>query len=196
MKFRLSVAAFVAAAGIMQAGIVQTPGDVGVSVGGGQYRWSWTLTLDGAPGDTVNSTNDDFAVIYDFYNYVPGSIFFIPATGGATWTPSTSNSGPYPVFSGPPVFAQDDADILNLVLTLTAGSLTINVNGDPIEIGEFGALSTSPYPVESLYASDGMPGSQNDFQPTNVPGVPEPTTMALAVSGLSALLVLRRKHWA
>ena len=192
MKFLFSAVAALATVSVIQAGIVHTPEDVAVAVSGG-YRWSWTLTLDGDDADSVSSAENDYVVIYDFFNYVPNSIFFVPSSGGATWTASVQNSGPYPEFSAPIVLAQDNPDIPNLVLTLTAGSLTI-VDGNPIEIGEFGAISTTSYGVESLYATDGLPGSQNDWQPATVPGVPEPTSIALAASGLGALLYLRRRQ--
>ena len=77
------------------------------------------------------------------------------------------------------------------MLTLTAGSLTI-VDSD-IVIGEFGAISTTDHPVVSLFATQGLPGTQNDWQPAVVPGVPEPATITLAAAGLGLLALLRRQ---
>lgn len=183
--------ATVAAAGTAPAGIL--PASVTVAPEAGNYRWTYAVVL---PTD-MKLQSGDFFTIYDFGGLVPGSIM---APDG--WTASVATATVAPVGLSP----NDDP---------LAPDLTFRYTGDPqtgqTGLGNFWAVSTvgesmtSEFTAQNPQASTGqldrnivdtiapMPATT----PPPPPGVPEPTTLALAALGLpfvSAARVFRRRN--
>ncbi len=174
-----------------QAGLLPT--SVTVTPEAGNYRWTYAIVL---PTDSQLQTGNYFT-IYDFKGYVPES-----ASAPAGWSLTVQNTGPTPDRVNP----TDDASVPNLSWTYTGPTLSAGQVG----LGNFMAVSQYEDKVDSFFTaktnrtSDGkldtnitttsvpVPGGDTPL----VPGVPEPTTLALAGLGLPVVLGrwLRRRR--
>jgi len=184
--FKKALAAVAIAAGITssaQAGLLPT--QVTVTPEAGNYRWTYAIVL---PTD-MKLQSGNYFTIYDFAGYVPGG-----ESAPAGWALSTSNTGTTPS----QLLPNDDAGVVNLTWTYT-GDTQFGQTG----LGNFWAVSTSGDRAEDSFtaltnrASDGLKDSNvttTDVPTgsTNPPGVPEPTTLALAGLGLPLVGLVRR----
>lgn len=187
----LALSAVLAAPTTTHAGLV--PVQVSVLPDGGMYRFTYAIVL---PTNSVLRPGDYFT-IYDFDGFVPGSQTTSGSPYSANWTFSASNSGPTP----PGVLPTDNASIPNLSWTYTGAEINIDAS---IGLGNFWALSLYPDTTDSWFtASTGTTGgiTDNNITPTVVPvpkapgqpppGVPEPTTLALAGLGMPVIGLAR-----
>lgn len=189
--FAAAVAAVAFTGGSAQAGII--PVSVTVNPEAGNFRWTYAIVL---PTD-MKLQSGDYFTIYDFGGFVPGTIV---APEG--WTSTVAKATTAPVGLKP----NDDADIEDLTFKYTGPTIPTGQIG----LGNFWAVSTVGTSVSTEFtgqnpqASTGLldrnivdtlaPGTPPPVDPT--PGVPEPTTLALAGLGLplvGAVRMLRRK---
>ena len=183
--------AVAAASGTSTAGLL--PSSVDVTPESGNYRWTYAIVL---PTD-MKLQAGNFFTVYDFGGLVAGSVV---APDG--WTVKVTNTGPTPDRLNP----QDDAKIPNLTWTYTGATIPSGQLG----LGNFAATSTfdkqgvSFLTARTNRSSDGLSDSNitdttvpvgsgitpPPVEPPSppVPGVPEPTTLALAGLGLPVVL--------
>jgi len=190
----LAAAAVLTAPTTARAGLV--PVQVSVVPDGGMYRFTYAIVL---PTDSVLRPGDYFT-IYDFDGFVDGSQMASGSAYSPNWTFSASKTGPTP--SG--VAPDDNPDITNLTWKYTGAEINIDAS---VGLGNFWALSLYPDTTDSWFTastgtSSGVP--DHNVTPTIVPvpkapgtpppGVPEPTTLALAGLGLPFLVAFRWRN--
>ena len=187
----LAVAAL-AAPGPARAGLV--PVQVSVTPEGGYYRYTYAILL---PTESVLRPGDYFTV-YDFDGYVPGSEASSGSPYAYNWAFAATKVGPTP--SG--VAPDDDPHKPTLTWRYAGPKIAIDAS---VGLGNFWALSKYPETTESWFtASTGTSAgvTDNNITPTRVPvpsgpgpvpGVPEPSALALAALGLPALAAYRRR---
>lgn len=197
---RLFAAALIAAGVSAEAQAGLLPVSVSVQPEAGNFRWTYSVVL---PTD-MKLQSGSYFTIYDFGGYVAGSANlsspFPDNSALANWTLSTSNVGPTPNRLNP----QDDPNTTNLTWTyngptLGPGQLTLgNFSAASLYQGSQSSFFTGTNPrstgeIDSNITETISPMGQNPPPP---PGVPEPTTLALAGLGLPFVGVarwLRRK---
>lgn len=160
--------------------------------GAGPYTWTYSVNLVGFSSIDAG----DFFTILDFAGFVPGT-----QTVVANWTASSANSGVCPADLAGTCAGFDDPAVPNLTWTYT-GTGIANPNTNPATVfflGNFAANSTFNMPRNDWFFSrdndlaaphtdEGAGGN------TNVPAsVPEPSSLLLFGSGLTALAFARRK---
>ncbi|HUR52621.1 MAG TPA: PEP-CTERM sorting domain-containing protein [Gemmataceae bacterium] len=173
------LAATPAAAGLL-------PVSVSVNPEGDKFRWTYAIVL---PTDSQLRSGDYFT-IYDFGGYVPDSIV-VPSSD---WTVQTALKGP----NTPGLDPLDDPAITNLTFQYGGPTITTGQLG----LGNFWALSDFQLGTDSFFTarthrtSDGRVDANITEAtvpvPVAPPGVPEPTTLALAGIGLPMLAAARR----
>ncbi|MBA4068022.1 MAG: hypothetical protein C0501_30820 [Isosphaera sp.] len=190
----LAAAAVAAAAAPASAGLL--PVSVSVQPEAGNFRWTYSVVL---PSDMKLQAGDYFT-IYDFGGYVPGSGMvlspFPDDMAAGFWSFSTSKTGPTPDRLNP----QDDPMTDNLTWkysgpTIPSGQLTL---------GNFTATSMFEMSQDSFFTATNPTALTGEIDsnitetltPTGMvttppPGVPEPTTLALAGLGLPVAGVAR-----
>lgn len=169
------------------AGLI--PVQVSITPEGGNYQFTYAIVL---PTDAVLQAGDYFT-IYNFAGLVPGSESASGSLTSSNWTFSTSNIGPTPAG----VVPADNPNIPNLTWTYNGPT----IQGSQTGLGNFSAVSIYPETTQSwLTAITGTVSGVADanITPTSVPvpaapppGVPEPTTLALAALGFPFLGVAR-----
>ncbi len=177
------------------AGLI--PVQVSVTPEGGNYQFTYAIVL---PTSAVLQPGDYFT-IYNFDGLVPGSATASGSLTSSNWTFSTNNVGPTPTG----VIPADNPNIPNLTWTYNGPVVQGSQNG----LGNFAAVSIYPDTTQSWFtAVTGTVSGVADanITPTSVPvptapppGVPEPTTLALAALGfpfLGAARWLRRRNTA
>ena len=186
-----AAAAALVVSGTASAGII--PISVTVTPEAGNFRWTYAIQL---PTDMKLQAGDYFT-IYDFGGYVAGSQFASPAADTGDWT-MTTDSVPVPIGLSP----NDDAAVPNLTFKYTGPSVLVGGLG----LGNFGAASTVGSSVTTEFTAQNRQFSTGELDrnivdtiapgsplpPDNPPGVPEPTTLALAGIGLPLLAAARR----
>ncbi len=189
--FAAAIAVVAVSSDAARAGII--PVSVTVTPQSGNFRWTYGVVL---PSDMQLQAGNYFT-IYDFGGFVPDSI---QAPEG--WTASVTPNATPPVGLEP-------------VNNPTITDITFTYNGDTIPTGQIGlgnfwAVSTvgdsvsTQFTAQNIQVSTGnidrnivdtiAPGPSVTPEPT--PGVPEPTTLALAALGLpmvGAVRMIRRK---
>jgi hypothetical protein len=176
-----------------RAGLI--PVQVSVTPEGGNYQFTYAIVL---PTDAVLQPGDYFT-IYNFEGLVPGSATASGNLTSSNWTFSTSNVGPTPTG----IIVPDSPSAPNLTWTYNGPVIQGSQNG----LGNFAAVSIYPDTTQSWFtAVTGTVSGVADanITPTSVPvptapppGVPEPTTLALAALGfpfLGAARWLRRRN--
>lgn len=170
-----------------EAGLL--PVSVSIQPEAGNFRWTYSVQL---PTDLKLQTGSYFT-IYDFGGYVNGSGRLLSPypddTYAGYWTFSTSKTGPTPNRLNP----QDDPNTDNLTWTYNGPT----INGIAKSLGNFVASSQYKDVQNSFFTgtnfqSDGKTVDSNITEtispvgstPNPTPGVPEPTTLALAGLGL------------
>jgi hypothetical protein len=193
--FAAAVAAVAFTGSSAQAGII--PVSVTITPDAGNYRWTYAIVL---PTDMKLQAGNYFT-IYDFGGLVSTDSIVTP-TG---WTAVVSKSSVAPTGLKP----TDNPDIENLTFIYDGPTIPSGQVG----LGNFWAISTESdqnavsthFTAENQQFSTGntdrnivdtiAPGIPTITPPT--PGVPEPTTLALAGLGLplvgAARLIRRRK---
>ncbi len=180
----LAAVAVLAAPGTTRAGLI--PVQVSVTPEGGNHRYTYAIVL---PTESVLRPGDYFT-IYDFEGYVAGSeSVTFTAPEGATWSFSTSNTGPTPGLLNP----NDDATISNLTWTYSGPT----VPDGKLGLGNFAATSLFGESKSSHFTATNPSIDTGDIDQNVIPtvtptgeivppppGVPEPTTLALAGLGL------------
>jgi hypothetical protein len=194
---RLFAAAVVAVAiaAPVRAGLL--PVSVSIQPEAGNFRWTYSVVL---PTDMKLQAGDYFT-IYDFGGYVDGSANLTSAfpddSASGFWSVSTANVGPTPAMLNP----EDDAGVSNITWTYNGPTIP----SGKVTLGNFAATSiyedtqssfftaTNPRAVDGVVDSNITetitPLGDDDTPPP--PGVPEPTTLALAGLGLPILGVAR-----
>lgn len=193
---RLFAAALVATVVATPARAGLLPVSVSVQPEAGNFRWTYSVVL---PTDMKLQAGDYFT-IYDFGGYVPGTggvlSPFPDDSAAAFWKFSTKNLGPTPDRLNP----QDDPNAPNLTWTYTGPTIPAG----KISLGNFIATSLfqdsqgSFFTATNPRALDGQIDSNitQTITPTGTvtegpPGVPEPTTLALAGLGLPFVGIAR-----
>ena len=191
--FRVSLLAPVLAVGITLAGSVPgaqaglLPVSVSINPEADKYRWTYAVVL---PTDAMIRAGDYFT-IYDFAGLVAGS-----NSQPGDWEFTSSNTGSTPTGVRP----DDHPELPNLTWRYTGP----DVASGQVGLGNFWAVSEYGTATESVFTarthrtSDGLVDS--NITPTTVPvptaepppGVPEPTTLALAGQGLPLVGRVRR----
>jgi hypothetical protein len=186
---RLFAAALVAAIVVTPARAGLLPVSVTVQPEAGNFRWTYSVVLP----TNMSLQSGSYFTVYDFSGYVKGSAAVTSTSPDASyannWTLSTSNTGPTPNRLSP----TDNASIENLTWTyngptIPAGQLTL---GNFSAASLFSQSMTSSFTATNPRAADGVIDSNitSTLTPTGTvtttpPGVPEPTTLALAALGL------------
>ncbi len=189
---RLFLGATVALLAASSANAGLLPVSVTVTPEAGNFRWTYAIVL---PTD-MKLQSGNYFTIYDFGGYVADS-----ASAPAGFTLSVSKTGPTPDRVNP----QDDPLIDNLTFKYTGPTIP----SGQIGLGNFWGVSTFGTQADSFFtahtnrSSDGLADSNitGTIVPTGAvttppPGVPEPTTLALAGLGLplvGLVRMLRRK---
>lgn len=193
---RLFAAALVAVAVAAPARAGLLPVSVSIQPEAGNFRWTYSVVL---PTDMKLQAGNYFT-IYDFGGYVPGSANvtspFPDDSAAGFWTVSTSNVGPTPALLNP----NDDPGVSNITWTYNGPEIP----SGKVTLGNFSATSLFDQTQSSFFtatnprAIDGVIDSNITetispvgTTPTPTPGVPEPTTLALAGLGLPILGVAR-----
>jgi hypothetical protein len=183
----LAVAAMLGATATARAGLI--PVQVSVTPEGGNFQFTYAIVL---PSDAVLQRGDYFT-IYNFEGLVPGTATASGSMSSSNWNFTTTNLGPTPAG----VVPADNPNIPNLTWTYT-GSV---MQGGQTGLGNFSAVSIYPYTTQSWFAA--LTGTvygltDSNVTPTQVPvptapppGLPEPTTLALAALGLLFVGVVR-----
>ena len=191
--FAAAVAAIVIATPV-RAGLL--PVSVSIQPEAGNFRWTYSVVL---PTDMKLQAGNYFT-IYDFGGYIPGSANitspFPDASAAGFWSVSTSNVGPTPALLNP----ADDPGVQNITWTYNGPEIP----SGKVTLGNFAATSmfqdsqssfftaTNPRAVDGVIDSNITetitPMGDNTPPP---PGVPEPTTLALAGLGLPILGLAR-----
>ena len=180
-----AAAALAASVGSASAGMLPTA--VTVTPDGGNFRWTYAVVL---PTD-MKLQSGDYFTIYDFGGLVPGTV-----AAPAGWSFSTPNSGPTPDRLNP----QDDPNSPNLSFVYNGETQVGQVGlGNFWAYSTFQDSSTSFFTATNPRFSDGL--IDKNITETVVPvgtvmpptpGVPEPTTLALAGLGLPIVGLVRR----
>lgn len=183
----LVAAAMLGAASTARAGLI--PVQVSVTPEGGNYQFTYAIVL---PTDAVLQSGDYFT-IYNFEGLVPGTATASGSINSSNWSFTTSNVGPTPAG----VVPGDNPNIPNLTWTYSGPV----IQGGQTGLGNFAAVSIYPYTTQSWLAA--LTGTvyglaDANITPTQVPvptapppGLPEPTTLALAALGLVVLGAVR-----
>jgi hypothetical protein len=178
------------------------PVSVSVQPEAGNFRWTYSVVL---PTDMTLQAGDYFT-IYDFGGYIAGSAKVLSPypddSAKGYWTVSSSKVGPTPERLNP----QDDPAIDNLTWTYNGPTIPAG----KVTLGNFVATSLFQESQISFFTATNprAAGGERDNNITETltpvgsivppaPGVPEPTTLALAGLGLplvGAARWLRRKH--
>jgi hypothetical protein len=186
---RLFAAAVVAAAVATPAQAGLLPVSVSVQPEAGNFRWTYSVVL---PTDMQLQAGSYFA-IYDFGGYIPGSAQVLSPypddSAAGFWSVSVQDSGNTPALTNP----TDDPTISNITWTYTGPTIPAG----QLTLGNFAAASlfdqgkSSSFTAQNPRAADGVIDSNitETLTPTGEvttppPGVPEPTTLALAGLGL------------
>ena len=169
-----------------QAGII--PASVTITPEAGNFRWTYSVVL---PTDQKLQAGDYFT-IYDFGGLVPGTNSQPP-----DWTHSSSKAGPVPSGLAP----IDNPLIDNLTWTYNGATIPSGQVG----LGNFWAVSTVGESVTVAFTAQNPQASTGNIdrnivettapglpRPPGPPGVPEPTTLALAGIGLPLVGLVRR----
>ena len=189
---RLFLGATVAMLAATSANAGLLPVSVTITPEAGNFRWTYAIVL---PTD-MKLQSGNYFTIYDFGGYVAGS-----ASAPDGFALTVSKAGPTPDRLNP----QDDPMIDNLTFRYTGATIP----SGQIGLGNFWAVSTFGTQADSFFtartnrSSDGLVDSNitGTIVPvggvvTPPPGVPEPTTLALAGLGLPLVglaRMLRRK---
>ena len=178
-----AAAALLALTAPARAGLL--PVRVSVTPEGDQFRWTYAVVL---PADSMLRSGDYFT-IYDFGGLVGSSN--VQPDG---WSFTTAMTGPNPDWVNP----DDRADVANLTFKYTGPTINAGQTG----LGNFWALSDYELATDSFFAASTHRTSDGkidpNITPTTVPvpvappGVPEPTTLALAGLGLPLVGLARR----
>src|SRR5579872_1770450 len=161
------------------------PVSVTVQPEAGNFSWTYSVVLP----TNMQLQAGDYFTIYDFAGYKPGTATvtaaYPTAANAANWSFATSLTGPTPSHLNP----VDNASIPNLTWTYSgptvpSGQVTL---GNFTAISAYQASATSYFTATNPRAIDGqtdanitetlVPNGQAAGPP---PGVPEPTTLALA----------------
>jgi len=166
-----------------RAGLI--PVQVSVTPEGGYYQYTYAIVL---PTDAVLQPGNYFT-IYNFDGLVPGTAMASGSVTSPNWTFSTNNLGPTP----PGIMVDNNPTIPNITWTYNGPV----VQGSQTGVGNFSAVSIYPDTTQSWFtAVTGTVSGVADanITPTSVPvpagptspppGVPEPTTLALAALGM------------
>jgi hypothetical protein len=193
---RLFVAAVAAIVIATPARAGLLPVSVSIQPEAGNFRWTYSVVL---PTDMKLQAGNYFT-IYDFGSYIDGSASvtspFPDDAAAGFWTVSTTNLGPTPNMLNP----HDDAGIANITWTYNGPEIP----SGKVTLGNFSATSlydqtqTSFFTATNPRAVDGVIDSNITETITPIgtitpppPGVPEPTTLALAGLGLPILGLAR-----
>ncbi|MGL6076544.1 MAG: PEP-CTERM sorting domain-containing protein [Fimbriiglobus sp.] len=181
----LGLAAF--GSGSAKAGLL--PVAVSVTPEAGNYRWTYAIVL---PTDS-QLQNGNYFTIYDFRGLVPDSAF-----APAGWEFTTAKLGPTPALLLP----DDNPELPNLSFRYTGPTIDAGQTGlgNFWAVSEFGERTDSFFTARTNRTSDGrfdenitetvVPVPADTTPP---PGVPEPTTLALAGLGLPLVALARRR---
>jgi hypothetical protein len=189
--FAAALAAVAITGSSAQAGII--PVSVTVTPEAGNFRWTYSIVL---PTDMKLQAGNYFT-IYDFGGLVPGTI---QAPDG--WTASVGN------VTKPPVGLKPTDDPNTPDLTFTYHGPTIP--SGQVGLGNFWAVSSVGQSAVTEFTAQNPQFSTGNIDrnivetiapavpgpPDPTPGVPEPTTLALAALGLpliGAVRAFRRK---
>lgn len=122
------------------------------ALGGGNFRWTYTFAVqpDQIMREVCTGTcalANDFAILYDFPGYVPGTAVLANQFAGRTFALSTALTGTNPPFNSPP----DSAALPNFSIALTGG-------GDVVPAGP-GSVNVFDLVLDSTLGPD--PSSPN-----------------------------------
>lgn len=185
---RIFAATLLAVATTTTASAGLLPVSVSIQPEAGNFRWTYSVHLP----TNMKVESGSYFTIYDFGGYVggTGSVLspFPDDTYAGYWSFSTSKTGPTPDRLNP----QDDPNVDNLTWTYNGPT----INGEGKALGNFVATSNFDQTQTSFFtATNPRLNGEIDsnitetLSPTGTvtpppPGVPEPTTLALAGLGL------------